>query len=119
MAIEFLQQSKPGHLFCDLGEDGTTNGPAEGVYKRILTMVRSVVKDKRIQPNHAWRYTFKTYGHDAGLNDLTVDAICGHAARTQGEAYRGITVKKRMDAMAAFLTGNLLPNRTSAMCRWL
>jgi len=100
--IEFLQQSKPGHLFCDVGEDGTTNGPAEGVYKRILTMVRSVVDDKRVQPNHAWRYTFKTYGHDAGLNDLTVDAICGHAARTQGEAYRGITVKKRMEAMAAF-----------------
>lgn len=100
--IEFLQQSKPGHLFCDIGEDGTTNGPADGVYKRILTMVRSVVKDTRVQPNHAWRYTFKVHGHDAGLDPLTVDAICGHAARTQGEAYRGITVKKRMEVMSAF-----------------
>ncbi|UPT96382.1 site-specific integrase [Bradyrhizobium barranii subsp. apii] len=68
--IEFLQQSKPGHLFCDVGEDGTTNGPAEGVYKRILTMVRSVVTDPRVQPNHAWRYTFKVHGHDAGLDPL-------------------------------------------------
>ncbi|UPT88612.1 site-specific integrase [Bradyrhizobium barranii subsp. apii] len=100
--IEFLQRSKPGHLFCDVGKDGTTAGPADGVYKRVYTMVRSVVTDDRVQPNHAWRYTFKTHGHDAGLNDLTVDAICGHAARTQGEAYRGITVKKRMEVMAAF-----------------
>nr|WP_249809173.1 DUF6538 domain-containing protein [Bradyrhizobium sp. 150] len=100
--IEFLQRSEPRSLFCDVGKDGTTAGPADGVYKRILTMVRSVVTDPRVQPNHAWRYTFKTYGHDAGLNNLTVDAICGHAARTQGEAYRGITIKKRMEAMAAF-----------------
>jgi integrase len=100
--IEFLQQSRPGHLFCDVGTDGTTSGPADGIYKRILTMVRSVVTDSRVQPNHAWRYTFKTYGHDAGLDDLTVDAICGHAARTQGERYRGITLKKRLEVMAAF-----------------
>jgi integrase len=100
--IELLQQSKPGHLFCDVGKDGTTAGPADGVYKRILTMVRGVVTDPRVQPNHAWRYTFKTYGSDAGLPDLPIDAICGHAARTQGEAYRGITVKKRLEVMAAF-----------------
>lgn len=100
--IEFLQRSKSGHLFCDLGTDGSTAGPADGVYKRVYTMVRGVVTDERVQPNHAWRYTFKTQGHDSGLNDLTVDAICGHAARTQGEAYRGVTVKKRIEAMAAF-----------------
>lgn len=100
--IDFLHQSRPGHLFCDIGKDGTTAGTADGVYKRIYTMVRSLLTDKRVQPNHAWRYTFKTYGHDAGLDCLTVDAICGHAARTQGEKYRGITVKKRMEAMAAF-----------------
>lgn len=100
--IKFLLDSKPGHLFCDIGKDGSTAGPADGVYKRVYTMVRGVVTDERVQPNHAWRYTFKTHGHDAGLNDLTVDAICGHAARTQGEAYRGITVKKRIEAMASF-----------------
>ncbi|WP_314948850.1 site-specific integrase [Bradyrhizobium cosmicum] len=100
--IEFVQQSRPGHLFCDVGKDGNTAGTADGVYKRVYTMVRSVLTDDRVQPNHAWRYTFKTYGHDAGLNDLTIDAICGHAARTQGEKYRGITVKKRVEVMAAF-----------------
>lgn len=105
--IEFLQQSKPGHLFCDVGKDGTTAGPADGFYKRIHAMVRSVVTDDRVQPSHAWRYTFKTHAHDAGLDNLTVDAICGHAARTMGEAYRGITVKKRMAVTAAFPRYNL------------
>jgi hypothetical protein len=100
--IEFLQQSKPGHLFCKVGKEGTTAGPADGVYKRVLTMVRNVLTDPRVQPNHAWRYTFKTYGTDAGLHDLTIDAICGHAARTQGEKYRGITFKKRLEVMAEF-----------------
>lgn len=100
--IEFVQQSRPGHLFCDIGKDGSTAGPADGVYKRVYSMVRGVLEGKQVQPNHAWRYTFKTYGHEAGLNELTVDAICGHAARTQGEKYRGITVKKRLEVMAAF-----------------
>jgi integrase len=100
--VDFVQQSKPGHLFCEVSKDGTIGGPAEGVYKRIRDAVRQAVPDARVQPNHAWRYTFKTYGHDAGLNELTVDAICGHAARTKGETYRGITLKKRMEAMATF-----------------
>jgi integrase len=100
--IEFLQQSKPGYLFCDAGKDGTIAGPADGVHKRIRDAVRDVVTDPRVQPSHAWRYTFKTHGHEAGLDNLTVDAICGHAARTMGEVYRGITVKKRMEVMAQF-----------------
>jgi integrase len=100
--LDFLEAAKPGHLFCDVGKDGTTTGPADGVYGRIRSMVRKVVSDPRVQPNHAWRYTFKTHGHDAGLNDLTIDAICGHAARTMGEAYRGVTVRKRMEVMAQF-----------------
>ena len=72
--IEFIQRAKPGHLFCEVGKDGTTAGPADGVYRRILTMVRGAFDNKQVQPNHAWRYTFKTYGHEAGLKDLRSDA---------------------------------------------
>ena len=100
--IEFLQQSKPGHLFCDLGKDGTTAGPADGVYKRIRDMVRGVVDDKRVQPNHAWRYTFKTHAHDAGLDNLTVDAICGHAARTRARHTGASPSRSGWTLMAAF-----------------
>jgi hypothetical protein len=64
--------------------------------------VRRIVPDPRVQPNPAWRYTFKTQGHEAGLNKLTLDAICGHAARTKGEDYMKVTLKKRVEAMAVF-----------------
>ncbi|MEH2529937.1 integrase [Bradyrhizobium sp. AZCC 1588] len=100
--IDFVQQSKPGHLFCDVGKDGTIAGPAAGVYKRIYTMVRDVVDDRGVQPNHAWRYSFKTYGYQAGLNDLTLDAICGHSAGTKGRDYTKVTLQVRMEAIAQF-----------------
>ena len=48
--IEFVQRAKPDHLFCDVGKDGTTAGPADGVYKRILTIVRCVVPDPASNP---------------------------------------------------------------------
>ena len=88
-------------MFSETGKDRTTTGPAEGVYKRILEVVRSVVSDPKVQPNHAWRYTFKTYGY-SGLDHLTLDAICGHSAKSKGDDYTKVTLKKRMEAMASF-----------------
>ena len=85
-----------------MGDDGTIAGPAAGVYKRLRDEVREVVPDPRVQPSHAWRYTFKTYGHDSGVDALTVDAICGHSAKTKGQDYTKGTLKKRMEVMAAF-----------------
>jgi hypothetical protein len=69
--------------------------------KNWQTFERAVAKGRpwaKIAPS----YTFKTYGYEAGLNELTLDAICGHAARTKGEDYTKVTLKKRMEAMAAF-----------------
>jgi integrase len=67
-----------------------------------LEVVRSVVPDPNVQPNHAWRYTFKTYGYEAGVDHLTLDAICGHSAKSKGDDYTKVTLKKRMEAMAVF-----------------
>jgi hypothetical protein len=55
-----------------------------------------------VQPNHAWRYTFKTYGHEAGLDDHTLDAICGHSSKSKGGDYTKVSLKKRKEAMASF-----------------
>ena len=100
--LEFLDHAQPGPLFCKIGKDGTTGGSADGVYSRIREVVRRVVPDPRVQPNHAWRYTFKSYGFEAGLEELALNAICGHAARTKGEDYTKVTLKKRTEAIAAF-----------------
>jgi integrase len=100
--VEFVKDAKEGPLFCDAGDDGTITGPADGVYSRIRDAVRQVVSDPHVQPNHAWRYTFKTYGYEAGVDALTLDAICGHSAKTKGQDYTKVTLKKRTEAMASF-----------------
>jgi integrase len=99
---EFLYHADEGPLFCDMGKDGTTTGPAGGVYSRVREAVRRVVPDPHVQPNHAWRYTFKTYGHQAGVDPHTLDAICGHSARSKGGDYTKVTLKKRKEAITAF-----------------
>jgi integrase len=100
--IDFVNGSKAGHLFCDPGKDGTIEGPAGGVYKRVYEMVRKIAPSDMCQPNHAWRYTFKTYGLEAGIELLTLNAISNHSPRTQGEMYTKVTLRTRAAAMAKF-----------------
>lgn len=99
--IEFVSSAKDGYLFCNLGKDGSITGPAEGVYKRIYTMV-SEVTPTGVQPSHAWRYTFKTYGLEAEIEEAVLDAISNHAPKHQGGKYTKVTLKARADAMAKF-----------------
>ncbi|UGX92922.1 hypothetical protein G6321_00046085 [Bradyrhizobium barranii subsp. barranii] len=100
--IDFVNSAKAGHLFCDPSEDGSIEGPADGVYKRVYEMVREIAPEAMRQPNHAWRYTFKTYGLEVGIELLTLNAISNHAPRTQGEAYTKVTLKTRANAMKQF-----------------
>jgi integrase len=100
--ITFVDLATDGPLFCNIGDDGTTTGPASGVYKRVRDLVRSVVTDPTVQPSHAWRYTFKTRGFEEGIDRLALDAICGHGSKSQGEEYTKVTLKKRIEAMVSF-----------------
>lgn len=100
--LEFVRVVNDGPLFCNVGRDGTTTGPAEGVGDRVREFVRTVVRDPEVQPNHGWRYTFKTRGHEAGIPERTLDAICGHAPRTQGARYTKVTPTAMVEAMKRF-----------------
>jgi integrase len=42
------------------------------------------VTDKGIQPNHAWRHTFKARALRFGIREHIVDAMCGHAPASVG-----------------------------------
>jgi hypothetical protein len=64
--------------------------------------VRKLVPDPNVPPNHAWRYTFKTLGVEADIAPLVLDAICGHAPKTQGDDYSKVTLKARVSAMDKF-----------------
>jgi integrase len=78
--LRFVEDADDGPLF------------AKGSYKRVLDFVRTVVTDKRVQPNHAWRHRLKTIARTLGLDHRVVDAIQDHAPRTAGEDYGDVTV---------------------------
>lgn len=87
--LRFVEESDEGPLF------------AKGSYKRVLDFVRTVVTDKRVQPNHGWRHRLKTIARSLGLDHRVVDAIQGHAPRTAGEDYGDVTVTAMARVIAA------------------
>ncbi|MBZ9705695.1 site-specific integrase [Mesorhizobium sp. ESP7-2] len=95
----FVKAAADGHLFMWSGTDRSAWRTAKN---RLTEFVRTVVKDPNIQPNHAWRHTFKTMGSEAGIQDKVLDAICGHDPRTVGEGYGGVTLVTKVKAMDAF-----------------
>lgn len=63
------------------------------VGERLAAWVRSIgVKDKAVQPNHAWRHLMKTRGREAGMEAGALDNIMGHAPRTEGGRYGTYTI---------------------------
>jgi integrase len=95
----FVQAAPVGHLFMWSGEGRAAWRTAKN---RLTAFVRTLVTDANIQPNHAWRHTFKTVGSEAGIQDKVLDAICGHDPRTVGEGYGGVTMLTKARAMDAF-----------------
>jgi integrase len=87
--LRFVENAQSGPLF------------AKGSYKRVVEFVRTVVTDKRVQPNHAWRHRFKTIARTLGLDHRVVDAIQDHASRTAGEDYGDVTLKAMSRLIAA------------------
>lgn len=56
--------------------------------ERLALWVRAIgVTDPTIQPNHAWRHTFKSLDRRYDLHLDAADAITGHAPTTEGRRY--------------------------------
>jgi hypothetical protein len=43
--------------------------------------------DSVIAPNHSWRHRLKTLGRSYGLAVDVLDAMTGHARKTEGDKY--------------------------------
>ncbi|ANY78915.1 hypothetical protein BB934_12410 [Microvirga ossetica] len=99
---EFVMTAPDGHLFITPAPNGDVLGPMQGVKNRISEFVREVVSDPNVTPNHAWRHRFKLVGLEAGVGERVLDAICGHAPRTVGATYGGVTIRAKADAIAKF-----------------
>ncbi|WGD29594.1 tyrosine-type recombinase/integrase [Ancylobacter sp. WKF20] len=97
--VEFVQSAPAGFLFMWSGTERASWQYA----KRVITdEVRKVVTDPNVQPNHGWRHTFKALGGEVGIEQRTLDAIQGHAPRTEGETYGGVTIKAMSIALGRF-----------------
>jgi integrase len=78
-------------------------GPAVKARERLAGWVRELgVTDPGIQPNHAWRHTFKRRAARAGIEPRIRDGICGHTPRTVAEAYELPTVEDMAVALPKF-----------------
>ncbi len=97
--LAFVNNAPKGQLFMWTGNGRAAWRTAKN---HVTRFVRTVVKDPHIQPNHAWRHTFKTIGSEVGIQDKVLDAICGHDPRTVGVGYGGVTLKAKTRAIKSF-----------------
>ncbi len=84
-----------------------TAGPANRYFKKVGERLRDWVRnevgitDSAVQPNHAWRHTFKTRCIDAGIPERIADAIQGHAPRSVGQSYGSVSLEAKAKAIAS------------------
>jgi integrase len=95
---DMVDKQPDGHMFISASSRAERN--LTGTH--VGQLARKAVSDKRIRPNHAWRHLFKTIGREVGIADSILDAICGHAAKTVGQAYGDVSVAAQASAMAKF-----------------
>ena len=67
---------------------------------RIAAWVRSLeIKDAELQPNHAWRHTFKQIADYVGITERTSNYITGHAQKNEAAKYGAPTLDQMAEAM--------------------
>ncbi len=71
--------------------------------ERLAAWVRDLgITDTEIQPNHAWRHTFKQMAARVKIEKVMRDAICGHASKSVGDEYEKPTVEDMANALRQF-----------------
>jgi integrase len=109
--LDFVKSNGKGPLFYSepktpLVSDDVTKppkAPAVRMRESLAAWVRHIgVDDPEVQPNHAWRHTFKQIGHRAGITERVLDAITGHAPPTEGRKYGEPTLTDKADALKQF-----------------
>jgi integrase len=112
--LDFVKASGSGALFYNETSPrksiGSVNDPtkpqrhrAVKTRERMAAWVREIgVTDTGIQPNHAWRHTFKKIGDRAGISEKMLDAICGHAPASEGRRYGEAELPDKARALRRF-----------------
>jgi integrase len=102
----WVEKQPPGPLFHRPAKSDSPKGyrgPAIKARERLAEWVRDLgVTDPEIQPNHAWRHTFKTMAARAGIEEYMRDAICGHSAKDVASSYIHPTPEDMAAALQRF-----------------
>jgi integrase len=111
--LHFAQAKGKGPLFYDVSRgqgrqssDDPTN-PRKPRYVKVrehlAQWVRSLgINDRELQPNHAWRHTFKQIADRTGISERMSDSITGHAPKSIGASYGAPTLQDMAAALQKF-----------------
>jgi integrase len=111
--LHFARTKGKGPLFYDVSQgqgcqssDEPTN-PRKPRYVKVrehlAQWVRSLgINDRELQPNHAWRHTFKQIADRTGISERMSDSITGHAPKSIGASYGAPTLQDMAAALHKF-----------------
>jgi integrase len=108
--VDFVKASGRGPLFYNEAKEKADYDPtnpkrprAVKARERLAEWVREIgVTDPELQPNHAWRHTFKKLGDRAGISEKMLDTICGHTQATTGRSYGEADIADKAEALRRF-----------------
>jgi integrase len=101
--LDFVRVAKPGYLFLKASDQESALRALRGTKNRVRELIRTVVHDPGVAPNHGWRHTFKTIALEAEIDSQVADSICGHArAQSVGDSYRHPSLKTKAAAIRKF-----------------
>ena len=110
--MTFVSAARSGPLFISQDGKGTVLKRAQTVGNRIAEWLKNAgLVPSKVSPNHGWRHRFKTVAREEGQSERIVDAICGHAGRTAGDAYGDVTIKAKYKVIAAMPAYDLTPSQ--------
>ena len=100
--LEFLRTSEMAHLF--LVYKGSENimtqlASTTGILRKAS---RDIIDDNGVAPNHGWRHRFKTICRDIGVSQRIMDAIQGHATRSESDNYGEVSLRAQALALSRF-----------------
>jgi integrase len=105
--LSFVEGHKDGPLFFDPSKRRKADAKkpqSKIVNKNVAAWIKDlgvegVGRANRVDPNHAWRHRFKTTCRAVGIQDSVIDAITGHAPRTEGQAYGDVDLTTKFGAV--------------------
>ena len=107
--LKFVADHVEGPLFYNAPKHdaGSPIKPKKPRYvqarQRLAAWVRGLgISDEELQPNHAWRHTFKQIADHASISERMSDYITGHAHKSEGAKYGAPTLDQMADAMEKF-----------------